>query len=72
MLMGKPYLENLQFVAMMTDTLQYLLDVFHKSVVENWFAEFDMSEMALALSSLPACFAFLVHGAHSESEIVGT
>jgi hypothetical protein len=57
-------------VAVVAYAFEDLLDILHKSVVEDRFAELDVSEVALALSSLSAGFALLVHGAHTESQIV--
>lgn len=49
-----------------------LLDVLHESEVEDRFAELDVSEVSLTLSRLSTGFALLVHGAHAESQIIGT
>jgi len=56
----------------MTDTLEDLLNVLHEPVVKDWFAEFDVSEVSLALSGLSTGLTLLVHGTHTESKIVGT
>ena len=67
-----PYLENFKLVAMMADTFKNLFNVLHKSVVKDWFTEFDMTEMSLTLSSLSTSLTFLVHGTHTESKIIRT
>jgi hypothetical protein len=54
------------------DALQNLLDVFHKTVVEDRLVEFDMSEVALALATLPAGLAFLIQGGHAQAQVVGS
>ena len=59
-------------MAMVANTLEDLLNVLHESVMEDWFAELDVPEVALAFSRLTTGFALLIHAAHTESEIVGT
>jgi hypothetical protein len=59
-------------VAVVAYAFEDLLDVLHESEVEDRFAELDVSEVALTLSCLSAGFALLVHGAHTESQIIGT
>jgi len=65
-------LENFEFVAMMTYTFENLFNVLHKSIVEDWLTEFDVTEMSLTLSSLSASFTLLVHGTDTESKIIRT
>ena len=49
----------------MADTLEYLLDVLHEAVVEDGLVEFDMSEVTLALSRLPAGLTLLIESGDS-------
>lgn len=50
----------------MTDTLEYLLDILHKAIVEDWLIEFDMSEVTLALSRFSTGLTLLIESGDSE------
>lgn len=65
-------LENFKLVTMMAYTLENLFNVLHKSIVEDWLAEFDVTEMSLTLSSLSTGLTLLVHATDTESKIVRT
>lgn len=56
----------------MAYTLENLFNVLHKSIVEDWLAEFDVTEMSLTLSSLSTGLTLLVHATDTESKIVRT
>lgn len=56
----------------MADTLEYLLDILHEAIVEDWLVEFDMAEVTLALSRLSAGLTLLIESGDSQPEIVGS
>lgn len=56
----------------MAYALKNFLNVLHKAVMKDRFGKFNVSEVALTLSCLATGFTLLIHGADTESKIIGT